>query len=209
MSRALRVSVFLLFVAFSAQAQEAVLMKKDSTGTRLEKVDTLKSTYINPGKVAARKAIFRSMIIPGWGQYGNGINLYRGIKIAAIYTGGTILALSYISNNKQYHIYLKELRDRQANGGKPVIGSPYYGVSGTTGIAAAKDTYRRNKDVIVFSLVGVYAIQVIEAYVDARLNYFDVGDDLGFSIKPGIINSNTMFGYQSSFAPAIKLSFRL
>jgi len=202
------VSIALLFVGLSVNAQEAVLMKKDSTGTKLVKVDTLKSTYVNPGKIAGRKAIFRSMIIPGWGQYGNGINLYRGIKIAAIYTGGTILALSYISNNKQYNIYLKELRDRQANGDKPVIGSPYYNVSGTTGIAAAKDTYRRNKDVIVFSLVGVYALQMIEAYVDARLNYFDVGDDLGFRVTPSIINSNTMYGYQS-FAPALKLSFRL
>ena len=202
------VSIALLFVGLSVNAQEAVLMKKDSTGTKLVKVDTLKSTYVNPGKIAGRKAIFRSMIIPGWGQYGNGINLYRGIKIAAIYTGGTILALSYISNNKQYNIYLKELRDRQANGNKPVIGSPYYNVSGTTGIAAAKDTYRRNKDVIVFSLVGVYALQMIEAYVDARLNYFDVGDDLGFRVTPSIINSNTMYGYQS-FAPALKLSFRL
>lgn len=202
------VSIALLFVGLSVNAQEAVLMKKDSTGTKLVKVDTLKSTYVNPGKIAGRKAIFRSMIIPGWGQYGNGINLYRGIKIAAIYTGGTILALSYISNNKQYNIYLKELRDRQANGDKPVIGSPYYNVSGTTGIAAAKDTYRRNKDVIVFSLVGVYALQMIEAYVDARLNYFDVGDDLGFRVTPSIINSNTMYGYQS-FTPALKLSFRL
>ncbi|RZM30481.1 MAG: hypothetical protein EOO88_00500 [Pedobacter sp.] len=207
MTRAFWVSVCLLFTAFSASAQEAVIMKKDSTGARLEKVDTLKTTYINPGKIAGRKAIFRSMIIPGWGQYGNGINLYRGIKIAAIYTGGTILVLSYISNNRQYNIYLKELRDRQANGGKPVIGSPYYNISGTTGIAAAKDTYRRNKDVIVFSMVGVYAIQVIEAYVDARLNYFDVGDDLTFRITPSIINSNTMFSYQS-FTPAVKLSFR-
>ena len=202
------VSIALLFVGLSVNAQEAVLMKKDSTGTKLVKVDTLKSTYVNPGKIAGRKAIFRSMIIPGWGQYGNGINLYRGIKIAAIYTGGTILALSYISNNKQYNIYLKELRDRQANGDKPVIGSPYYNVSGTTGIAAAKDTYRRNKVVIVFSLVGVYALQMIEAYVDARLNYFDVGDDLGFRVTPSIINSNTMYGYQS-FAPALKLRFRL
>jgi len=62
--------------------------------------------------------------------------------------------------------------------------------------------------VVIFSLVGVYAINVIDAYVDARLKYFDVGDNLAIKVSPSMINSNTMYGY-NSFTPALKIAFRL
>jgi hypothetical protein len=208
MSRLFWVTVALLLASFGVKAQQPITIKKDSTGQSVAKIDTLKSTttYVNVGKVAAKKAILRSLIIPGWGQFSNGLNLYRGVKIAAIYTGATLLTLSFIDNNNQYHIYLKELRDRQANGGRPVVGSPYYGIDESTGIIAAKDTYRRNKEVIIFSMVALYGIQVVEAYVDARLKYFDVGNDL--TLSPTIIKSDMLYGYNSNI-PGIKLSLKL
>lgn len=199
--------MFLALASLSVKAQDPITIKTDSTGAKVARVDTLSSNYVNVGKVAARRAIIRSAIIPGWGQFGNGLNLYRGVKIAAIYTGATMLALSYIDNNNNYKIFLKELSDRQANGGKAVIGSPYYD-NQTAGLTTAKDTFRRNREVVVFSMIGLYGIQVVEAYVDARLKYFDVGDDLAISIKPSIINSGTLFGYQS-YVPAVKVSFKL
>lgn len=199
--------IFIALASLTVKAQDPITIKADSTGAKVARVDTLSSTYVNVGKVAARRAIIRSAIIPGWGQFGNGLNLYRGVKIAAIYTGATMLALSYIDNNNNYKIFLKELSDRQANGGKPVIGSPYFD-NQTAGLTSAKDTFRRNREVVIFSMIGLYGIQVVEAYVDARLKYFDVGDDLALSIKPSIINSGTLFGYQS-YVPAVKVSFKL
>lgn len=208
MTRFLWVAVVLLLASFGVKAQQPITIKKDSTGQSVARVDTLKSTvkYVNVGKAAAKKAILRSLVIPGWGQYSNGLNLYRGVKIAAIYTGATLLTLSFIDNNNQYHIYLKELRDRQANGGRPVVGSPYFGITESTGIIAAKDTYRRNKEVIIFSMVALYGIQVVEAYVDARLKYFDVGNDL--TLSPTIIKSDMMYGFNSNI-PGIKLLLKL
>lgn len=193
--------------SFVLKAQDPISIKADTTGAKVSRIDTLKPAYVNIGKIEARRAIIRSAIIPGWGQAGNGLTFYRGVKIAAIYTGATLLTLSYIDNNNNYKIFLKELRDRQANGGKAVIGSEYYTVQ-TAGITTAKDTYRRNREVVIFSLIGLYGVQVVEAYVDARLKYFDIGDDLAFSIKPSIVNSGTMFGYQS-YVPAVKVSFKL
>lgn len=208
MIRVVLVTIALWLACLGVQAQQPITIQKDSTGKSVARMDTLKSktTYINPGKIAAKKAIMRSLIIPGWGQYSNGINLYRGIKIAAIYTGATLLTLSFMDNNKMYHIYLKELTDRQANGNRPVVGSPYFSITDNTGIITAKDTYRRNKEVIIFSMIGLYGIQVIEAYVDARLKYFDVNNDLTFS--PTIINSNTMYGFNAN-VPGIKLTLKL
>lgn len=207
MSRQIWLIVVFVLASITVKAQDSITIKADSTGAKVAKVDTLKSNYVNVGKVAARRAIIRSAIIPGWGQFGNGLNIYRGVKIAAIYTGATLLTMSYIDNNNKYKEFLAELRDRQANGGKSVIGSPYFGVQ-TAGLTAAKDTYRRNREVVIFSMIGLYGIQVVEAYVDARLKYFDVGDDLAIRIKPSIISSGTMLGYQS-YVPAIKISFKL
>jgi len=207
MCRQIWLICFLVLASFTVKAQDPITIKADSTGAKVARVDTLKSNYVNVGKVAARRAIIRSAIIPGWGQFGNGLNVYRGIKIAAIYTGATLLTMSYIDNNNKYNEFLAELRDRQANGGRSVVGSPYFDVK-TAGLTAAKDTYRRNREVVIFSMIGLYGIQVVEAYVDARLKYFDVGDDLAIRIKPSVISSGTMLGYQS-FVPAIKVSFKL
>jgi hypothetical protein len=208
MFKVVLVIISLWLASLSVHAQQPITIKKDSTGKSVARVDTLasKSTYVNVGKIAARKAIMRSLIIPGWGQYSNGLNLYRGVKIAAIYTGATLLTLSFMDNNKQYHIYLKELTDRQANGNRPVVGSPYFSITDNTGIITAKDTYRRNKEVIIFSMVALYGIQVIEAYVDARLKYFDINNDLTF--RPTVINSGAMYGFNAN-APGIKLTLKL
>ena len=40
-----------------------------------------------------------------------------------------------------------------------------------------------------FCLIGVYALSVIDAYVDAELSQFDISDDLSLKVEPTIINS--------------------
>lgn len=200
-------AVILCFAAAGVKGQETFTVKGDSLKRTPVRPDTAKK-YVNLGRIAGRKAAFRSALIPGWGQYGNGLNLYRGIKIAAIYTGGTLLAMSYVQNNQQYHKYLSELQYRTEHNGLPAPGSPL-AQYGTPGLITAKDTYRRNKEVVIFSFVGLYAVNIIEAYVDARLSYFDVGDNLAIKVSPAVINSSSMYGYNNVFAPALKIAFRL
>ena len=52
-----------------------------------------------------------------------------------------------------------------------------------------KDFYRRYRDLSIFILVGVYALSVIDAYVDASLSEFDISKDLSLRIQPVIINN--------------------
>ena len=52
-----------------------------------------------------------------------------------------------------------------------------------------KDYYRRYRDLSFIILVGVYALSVIDAYVDASLSEFDISKDLSMSISPAIINN--------------------
>jgi len=52
-----------------------------------------------------------------------------------------------------------------------------------------KDKYRRWRDLSFFCLVGVYAISVIDAYVDAELSSFDISRDLSLKVRPTVIGS--------------------
>ncbi|HMI04411.1 MAG TPA: DUF5683 domain-containing protein [Pedobacter sp.] len=200
-------SVLVFFSALSLKAQQPVSIKKDSTAQTIQKTDTLKKrpAYINPGKVAGKKAAFRSMILPGMGQLGNGVTVYRLAKVAGIYTGATLLTLSYIENNNNYKIVLKELEFRVLHPGER---NPegFLQDRQQDGLILAKDTFRRNREVIVFSFVGLYLLNVVEAYIDARLKYFDVGD-IAFKVSPGIIDANTMYGFNQP-VPGIKLTLK-
>lgn len=51
-----------------------------------------------------------------------------------------------------------------------------------------KDYYRRYRDLSFFIMLGVYALSVIDAYVDAELSSFDISPDLSMKIKPSVIN---------------------
>lgn len=232
MSKAFLLSGCLFFAALAVKAQDVTPLKKDSTAAApvKSKTDTLKPKYINPGKIAGRQAMLRSAMLPGLGQIRSGLNLYRGLKVAGIYTGATLLTISFIDNNKNYHIFLKELQIRaqirdydeavKANGGVPPAGlvkpdvtpDPNYASVSDPNLITAKDTYRRNKDVILFSFVGLYLLNVVDAYVDARLKYFDVGD-VSVKLAPTMMNNSTMYGSNSINGlylpvPGIKLAVR-
>ncbi|WP_158797622.1 DUF5683 domain-containing protein [Pedobacter sp. L105] len=183
------------------------LIRGDSTKLSAKKTDTVK--YINYGKIAARKALFRSMIIPGWGQLTTGPSVYRLLKVAAIYVGETALILSYKTNSKNYHHYLSEIQWRDGHDGTPKPGNGLGSQYSTDNLITAKEVYRRNREVVIISIFGVYAVNVIDAYVDARLKYFDVGDNLAIKISPSVISqSSMMYGYNPSYAPALKFSLR-
>jgi hypothetical protein len=53
-----------------------------------------------------------------------------------------------------------------------------------------KDKYRRWRDLSIFVMIGVYALSIIDAYVDASLSKFDISDDLSIEVKPAVINGS-------------------
>ncbi|TDQ08834.1 DUF5683 domain-containing protein [Pedobacter metabolipauper] len=207
MNKFLLVSGLLFFMALTVNAQEPVRTKRDST-TRKARVDTLKEpAYVNVGRIEGRKALFRSMIVPGLGQIQSGPNLYRLAKVAGIYTGATLLTLSYIDNNKMYHVYYDELKDRADNvDGKPSETSPYKSISDAS-LITARDTYRRNKEVVIFSYVGLYLLNILDAYVDARLKYWSVDEDLTFKVSPDLIQTNKMYGF-NTIRPGVRITLQ-
>lgn len=224
---------FFLVNLASAQVKDTVLKPADTSKIKLSKSldtaakkpmtrkDSMKAKYVNPGKVAGRKAVFRSMIIPGWGQlynmqllndgYGTRAGksqffqkLYTGGKIAAIYGGITVLTMSYIESSKQYNLALKELQYRDMYNDKPDPEGPFGSRYSTSGITQRKDTYRRNKQIVLFSYGLVYFANIVDAYVAARLHFFNIDDNLSFKVMPSIINTNSVYGFNAT--PALKLS---
>ena len=52
-----------------------------------------------------------------------------------------------------------------------------------------KDRFRRYRDLSFFCMVGVYAISVVDAYVDAELSEFDISKDLSMKVRPTVMGN--------------------
>ncbi|MCX2432539.1 MULTISPECIES: DUF5683 domain-containing protein [unclassified Pedobacter] len=234
----MRILKFLILVSFftfflvnlaAAQVRDTVLKQPDTLKSSKDKPvkldspkvmsrrDSAKARYVNPGKVAGRKAVFRSMIIPGWGQlynmsllndgYGTRAGksqtlqkIYTSGKIVAIYGGFTALTLSYIDSRKNYNRFLNEAQYRAANPQKKLDLTQY----SDQGVLDGKSLYKRNSQIVIFSYGLLYAANIVDAYVAARLHFFNIDDNLTFQVHPTVISNNTMYGFNA--APALKLS---
>lgn len=66
-----------------------------------------------------------------------------------------------------------------------------------------KDYFRRNRDLCIICIVGVYLIAMVDAYVDASLAHFDITPDLSVDWAPAVIpdgrNTVPSFGLQWAF----------
>ena len=72
-----------------------------------------------------------------------------------------------------------------------------------------KDKYRRWRDMSFFVMLGVYAISVIDAYVDAELSVFDISKDLSLKVEPAVIPNHAGGNFldSQSLGLSCKLNF--
>ncbi len=54
-------------------------------------------------------------------------------------------------------------------------------------LKSRKDYYRRNRDLCIICMVGVYFLAMVDAYVDASLAHFDITPDLSMQVAPALI----------------------
>ena len=153
-----------MFVFFSAFAQE------NNADKALMISDSIKnSPKIDP--LGPSRAAFLSAIFPGLGQAYN----KKYWKMPIVYGGlGTGIYL-YVVNDKLYNQFRDEYKSRLAGNSK--INLTQY--SDNTLIVGQR-TYRRNRDLSLLFCIGMYALTIVDANVDAHLKQFNVNDKLSF-----------------------------
>lgn len=148
---------------------------------------------------SAKRALWLALAIPGAGQVYN----RKYWKLPLVYGGfvGCIYAISW--NNQMYHDYSQAYIDLVDDDPRTQSYNEFLhlGVTITDSNKSTyqelfrkrKDRYRRWRDLSVFALVAVYALSVIDAYVDASLSEFDISKDLSLRIAPTVLNDQSSF----------------
>ena len=156
-----------------------------------------------------QRALWLALVIPGGGQIYN----RKYWKLPLVYGGfmGCIYAMRW--NNMMYKDYAQAYLDIMDNDpgtasynkflhlGRqitPENESRYKEI-----FKKRKDRFRRYRDLSFFVMLGVYAISVIDAYVDAELSVFDLSKDLSLKVKPAVIGNSMLNGTRSLASNAI------
>ncbi len=73
-----------------------------------------------------------------------------------------------------------------------------------------KDRYRKFRDLSVFAFIGVYALSIVDAYIDAELSTFDISRDLSLHFEPAVINiapSYALHNEKKAYGLQVNLNF--
>ena len=143
-----------------------------------------------------QRALWLAMVIPGAGQIYN----RKFWKLPLIYGGfiGCIYALTW--NNQMYKDYSQAYLDIMDKDPGTASYKKFLHLGQQITLEneerykeifrKRKDKYRRWRDLSFFAMLGVYAISVIDAYVDAELSVFDISKDLSLEVEPAVIPNN-------------------
>lgn len=142
-----------------------------------------------------KRALWLALVLPGAGQIYN----RKYWKLPLVYGGfvGCVYAMRW--NDQMYHDYSQaylDISDDDPNTqsynqflhlGKAITKENMATYQNL--FKQRKDRYRRWRDLSFFCLLGVYALSVIDAYVDASLSEFDISNNLSLRVEPAIINN--------------------
>ena len=182
-----------LAVMDSIAASDARILLPDDSSSVVVKTDVAKGRDWSTWRPKPQKALWLALVLPGAGQIYN----RKHWKLPIFYGGflGCIYALSW--NNMMYKDYSQAYLDISDND----PGTASYNKFLHLGVEindnnkerykslfkSRKDKYRRWRDMSVIVMVAVYALSVVDAYVDAELSEFDISKDLSLKVRPTVI----------------------
>ncbi len=144
-----------------------------------------------------KRALWLALVIPGGGQIYN----RKYWKLPIVYGGfiGCLYAMNW--NNTMYKDYSQAYLDLTDNDPGTQSYNQFLHLGAKIDdlnkkhyedvFKKRKDRFRRWRDLSFFILVGVYALSVIDAYVDAELSVFDISKDLSLKVEPTVINNHS------------------
>jgi hypothetical protein len=185
----------------SAQQKDTVLGKQLSDSA-LEKEDIIYKGKISPTstdslqaaqKKRYRRATLYSAILPGAGQVYN----KKYWKVPIVYAALGIPAY-YFFYNKSWYNKCQYALTVTINGSPPDSVAavapplqPFVAAGDVNGIITYRDEFRKDQDYSVLFFLLFYALNIVDATVDAHLKDFNVTSDLSFQIKPMIMPGPT------------------
>ena len=142
-----------------------------------------------------KRALWLALILPGAGQIYN----RKYWKLPIVYGGFLGCAYAMRWNNQMYLDYSQAYLDIMDDDPNTASYQQFLHLGNQINSSnierykevfrSRRDRYRRWRDLSFFVMLGVYALSVIDAYVDASLSTFDISDDLSLHVQPVIINN--------------------
>ena len=180
----------------------------DSIAPRISEYDRWepRDVEFNPDP---NRAVWMSALFPGLGQLYN--RRYWKLPIVI----GAYMGLGYATswNNGMLSDYTTAYRDIMDN--DPSTNSYMNFFPPTTKeedldkkwltnvLQSRKNFYRRNRDLCIIAMIGVYLVAMVDAYVDASLSHFDISPDLSIDVSPAL------FREERGIKPAVGLVWAL
>ena len=130
-----------------------------------------------------RKATIYSAILPGLGQAYN----KKYWKIPLVYVALGTGIYFYTSNNKEYNRYRDAYKSRLAGFTNDEFYFDGQGNQLSTprvtddGLRRAQKLFRRNKEISLLVTIGIYALNIIDANVDAHLMQYNIDENLSLA----------------------------
>jgi len=186
------IAIFFLATVFRGSAQEEA--KADSIAVLTEKPEH-----------SPRKATIYSAVLPGLGQIYN----KKYWKVPIIYIGFASLIYAINWNNDHYVDYKQAYSDiidddPTTNSFKDLDIEGNWDFNNASQVAQfterldnAKEAARRYRDLCIIGTAALYAINIIDATVDAHLFNFDISDDLtvNWTPQPVYCMDQTLMGF--------------
>lgn len=185
---------FLLITILSSRS--AFAQEQDS----IPKTEQADSTIVKQKKKHSPfKATIMSAALPGMGQVYNG----KWWKVPIIYGAFGGLIYSSVANDIKFRTYKKAYLIRVDD--DPNTTDEFEGQYSDANLRELVDFYQRNRDISLIFTGVIYALNIIDASVDAHLKDFDVSDDLSLKVRPTLQPA----GPAMMPMPALALTLRL
>jgi len=162
------ISVFVFSFAYSGYGQDS--LPSDS----LQSI----SNSVNKPDHSPKKAAYLS-IVPGLGQIYN----KKYWKVPVIYAALGTATYFWIDNNNKYTTYLDAYIGRIDDDTTNNMILPKYS---TEDLRELKNYHWKYRDMSALIFIGIWALNILDATVDAHLYSFDISDDLSMRIQPEV-----------------------
>lgn len=142
------------------------------------------------------RAVWMSALFPGLGQLYN--RRYWKLPIVV----GAFMGLGYATtwNNTMLKDYTRAYSDIMDNDPTTKSYMDFFAPTVkeedldktwlTNLLQRRKNMYRRDRDLCIICMVGVYLLAMVDAYVDASLAHFDISPDLSVDVAPALMKSD-------------------